>query len=131
MTRSNRGVERSTSHPSFQPIIHLVEVEGKSCVSCFGFLAQSEKKKKSVIVSFVELRRMALAVVVDAEYLKEVDKARRDLRALIASRNCAPLMLRLAYVSRLYILFLSLFSFILQSNNSSDFYFKVFMSSVA
>ncbi|KAL4365762.1 hypothetical protein AHAS_Ahas07G0138500 [Arachis hypogaea] len=38
---------------------------------------------------------MALPVVVDAEYLKEVDKARRDLRALIANRNCAPLMLRL------------------------------------
>ncbi|XP_027356730.1 L-ascorbate peroxidase 3 isoform X2 [Abrus precatorius] len=40
---------------------------------------------------------MALPVVVDAEYLKEVDKARRDLRALIAGRNCAPLMLRLAW----------------------------------
>ena len=39
---------------------------------------------------------MALPVV-DTEYLKEVDKARRDLRALIASRNCAPIMLRLAY----------------------------------
>ncbi|KAH1224426.1 L-ascorbate peroxidase 3 [Glycine max] len=35
--------------------------------------------------------------IVDAEYLKEVDKARRDLRALIANRNCAPLMLRLAW----------------------------------
>lgn len=42
-------------------------------------------------------RRMALPVVVDGDYLKEVDKARRDLRALIANRNCAPLMLRLAY----------------------------------
>ncbi|RDX62297.1 L-ascorbate peroxidase 3, partial [Mucuna pruriens] len=41
--------------------------------------------------------RMALPVVVDAEYLKEVDKARRDLRALIANRNCAPIMLRLAW----------------------------------
>lgn len=40
---------------------------------------------------------MALPVVVDAEYLKTVDKARRDLRALIANRNCAPLMLRLAW----------------------------------
>ncbi|KAL4394446.1 hypothetical protein AHAS_Ahas02G0152800 [Arachis hypogaea] len=39
---------------------------------------------------------MALPVVVDAEYLKEVDKARRDLRALITIRNYAPLMLRLA-----------------------------------
>lgn len=35
--------------------------------------------------------------VVDTEYLKEIDKARRDLRALIASRNCAPIMLRLAW----------------------------------
>ncbi|XP_027360368.1 L-ascorbate peroxidase 3-like [Abrus precatorius] len=34
---------------------------------------------------------------VDAEYLKEIEKARRDLRALISSRNCAPLMLRLAW----------------------------------
>ncbi|XP_004505790.1 L-ascorbate peroxidase 3 [Cicer arietinum] len=40
---------------------------------------------------------MALPVVVDAEYLKEIDKARRDLRALIANRNCAPIMLRLAW----------------------------------
>ncbi|XP_078173161.1 ascorbate peroxidase 3 [Carex rostrata] len=37
------------------------------------------------------------APVVDAEYLKEIDKARRDLRALIASKNCAPIMLRLAW----------------------------------
>lgn len=35
--------------------------------------------------------------VVDTEYLKEIDKARRDLRALISSRNCAPIMLRLAW----------------------------------
>ncbi|KAF9622815.1 hypothetical protein IFM89_034050 [Coptis chinensis] len=35
--------------------------------------------------------------VVDAEYLKEIEKARRDLRALISSRNCAPIMLRLAW----------------------------------
>ncbi|GMN48720.1 hypothetical protein TIFTF001_017888 [Ficus carica] len=34
---------------------------------------------------------------VDADYLKQIDKARRDLRALISSRNCAPLMLRLAW----------------------------------
>ncbi|KAJ1693077.1 hypothetical protein LUZ63_009775 [Rhynchospora breviuscula] len=37
------------------------------------------------------------APVVNAEYLKEIDKARRDLRALIASKNCAPIMLRLAW----------------------------------
>ncbi|CAJ1930477.1 unnamed protein product [Sphenostylis stenocarpa] len=35
--------------------------------------------------------------IVDAEYVKEIEKARRDLRALISSRNCAPLMLRLAW----------------------------------
>lgn len=35
--------------------------------------------------------------IVDAEYLKEIEKARRDLRALISSKNCAPIMLRLAY----------------------------------
>jgi len=37
-----------------------------------------------------------MAVNVDAEYLKEIEKTRRDLRALISSRNCAPIMLRLA-----------------------------------
>ncbi|KAG5530190.1 hypothetical protein RHGRI_030534 [Rhododendron griersonianum] len=36
------------------------------------------------------------APAVDAEYLKEIDRARRDLRALISSKNCAPIMLRLA-----------------------------------
>lgn len=35
--------------------------------------------------------------VVDAAYLKEIDKARRELRSLIASKNCAPIMLRLAW----------------------------------
>lgn len=37
------------------------------------------------------------APIVDAEYLKEIEKARRDLRALISSKNCAPIMLRLAW----------------------------------
>ncbi|KAI3919836.1 hypothetical protein MKW98_001092 [Papaver atlanticum] len=37
------------------------------------------------------------AVAVDANYLKEIEKARRDLRALISSKNCAPIMLRLAW----------------------------------
>ncbi|XP_062102684.1 L-ascorbate peroxidase 3-like [Humulus lupulus] len=31
------------------------------------------------------------------EYAKEIEKARRDLRALISSNNCAPIMLRLAW----------------------------------
>ncbi|KAL2937109.1 L-ascorbate peroxidase 3 [Bienertia sinuspersici] len=35
--------------------------------------------------------------VVDTDYLKEIDKARRDLRSLISNRNCAPIMLRLAW----------------------------------
>ncbi|CAK9179979.1 unnamed protein product [Ilex paraguariensis] len=35
--------------------------------------------------------------VVNTEYLKEIDKARRDLRALISRKNCAPIMLRLAW----------------------------------
>ncbi|CAN6481288.1 unnamed protein product [Victoria cruziana] len=35
--------------------------------------------------------------VVDEAYLKEVDKARRLLRALIAQKGCAPIMLRLAW----------------------------------
>ncbi|GER42335.1 ascorbate peroxidase [Striga asiatica] len=36
-------------------------------------------------------------VIIDAEYLKEIERARRELRALIASKNCAPIMLRLAW----------------------------------
>lgn len=35
---------------------------------------------------------------VDDEYLKEVERARRQLRALISKNRCAPIMLRLAYV---------------------------------
>jgi L-ascorbate peroxidase len=37
------------------------------------------------------------APVVDAEYLRQIDRARRALRALIASKACAPIMLRLAW----------------------------------
>eukprot|EP00249_Psilotum_nudum_P028814 c38746_g1_i1 orf=350-1234(-) len=37
------------------------------------------------------------APVVDAAYWKGVEKARRELRALIAEKNCAPIMLRLAW----------------------------------
>ncbi|KAF5960910.1 hypothetical protein HYC85_002119 [Camellia sinensis] len=39
----------------------------------------------------------AVAPVVDAEYLKEIEKARRDLRAIISREHCAPIMLRLAW----------------------------------
>jgi L-ascorbate peroxidase len=37
------------------------------------------------------------APVVDAEYLRQVDRARRDLRSLISVKGCAPIMLRLAW----------------------------------
>ncbi|KAJ7517308.1 hypothetical protein O6H91_21G018000 [Diphasiastrum complanatum] len=37
------------------------------------------------------------APVVDEAYKKAVEKARRDLRAFIAEKNCAPIMLRLAW----------------------------------
>lgn len=37
------------------------------------------------------------APVVDQAYLKSVERARRDLRAFIAEKNCAPIMLRLAW----------------------------------
>jgi hypothetical protein len=50
---------------------------------------------KSVRVRERERVSMALPVV-DTEYLKEIEKARRDLRAVIAYKNCAPIMLRLA-----------------------------------
>ncbi|XP_041998801.1 L-ascorbate peroxidase 3-like isoform X2 [Salvia splendens] len=36
-------------------------------------------------------------VSVDSEYLKDVERARRELRALISNKNCAPIMLRLAW----------------------------------
>ncbi|KAL7588016.1 hypothetical protein Lser_V15G38516 [Lactuca serriola] len=35
--------------------------------------------------------------VVDTEYQEEIEKARRDLRALIFNKTCAPIMLRLAF----------------------------------
>nr|ASZ84484.1 L-ascorbate peroxidase 3 [Buglossoides arvensis] len=35
--------------------------------------------------------------IVDTEYLKEVERVRRDLRALISNNNCSPIMLRLAW----------------------------------
>ncbi|KAL8109772.1 hypothetical protein AgCh_025748 [Apium graveolens] len=40
---------------------------------------------------------MAAMPVVDTEYLKQIDKARRQLRGFIANKNCAPIMLRLAW----------------------------------
>ncbi|KAM2903842.1 hypothetical protein COP2_003625 [Malus domestica] len=35
--------------------------------------------------------------LVDKEYFNEIDKARRHLRALVYSRSCAPIMLRLSW----------------------------------
>ncbi|CAN7015949.1 unnamed protein product [Brassica rapa subsp. trilocularis] len=37
------------------------------------------------------------APIVNAEYVKEINKARGDLRSIISSKNCAPIMLRLAW----------------------------------
>lgn len=34
--------------------------------------------------------------VVDAKYKKDIERCRRDLRALLAEKNCSPLILRLA-----------------------------------
>ncbi|KAJ0097502.1 hypothetical protein Patl1_29110 [Pistacia atlantica] len=36
-------------------------------------------------------------IAVNAEYLKEIEKARRDLRHLISTKNCAAILLRLAW----------------------------------
>jgi hypothetical protein len=38
---------------------------------------------------------MLMALVVDTMYLKSIDKARRDIQALIAENNCVPILLRL------------------------------------
>lgn len=43
---------------------------------------------------------------VSAEYQKAVEKAKRKLRGLIAEKNCAPIMLRLAYDLSLSLVFL-------------------------
>ncbi|CAL5369065.1 unnamed protein product [Camellia sinensis] len=43
----------------------------------------------------------AVAPVVDAEYLKEIENARRDLRAIISREHCAPIMLRLSQITLL------------------------------
>ncbi|KAF8101116.1 hypothetical protein N665_0210s0051 [Sinapis alba] len=60
------------------------------------FLIQSHSLTNFFLVELL-FQRLTMAVSVDAEYLKEIEKTRRDLRALISSRNCAPIMLRLAW----------------------------------
>uniref|UniRef100_A0A453AHC9 Plant heme peroxidase family profile domain-containing protein n=1 Tax=Aegilops tauschii subsp. strangulata TaxID=200361 RepID=A0A453AHC9_AEGTS len=52
---------------------------------------RNEEKQRWVAMS------SATGPVVDAEYVAEIERARRDLRALIASKSCAPIMLRLAW----------------------------------
>lgn len=44
------------------------------------------------------------------EYIKAVEKAKKKLRGLIAEKNCAPLMLRLAYLPHPLPLFIFLFT---------------------
>ena len=65
-----------------------------------GFRSEAEF---FVVVWFLALKQKSAIMVkcyptVSEEYKKAVDKARRKLRGLIAEKNCAPLMLRLAYV---------------------------------
>lgn len=49
-----------------------------------------------IIRVMIELNYCWLFEMAGKEYVKEIEKARRDLRALISSNNCAPIMLRLA-----------------------------------
>ena len=61
----------------------------------FSFLHHtflSYRQDKSNLTRMETVKRL----VMDAEYLKEIEEARRDLRALISSKQCAPIMLRLA-----------------------------------
>jgi L-ascorbate peroxidase len=51
----------------------------------------------------------AASPVAVAEYIAEIEKARRDLRALIASKSCAPIMLRLAYVPLVFLHYVGVF----------------------
>ncbi|MBA0793115.1 hypothetical protein Gohar_017547, partial [Gossypium harknessii] len=58
--------------------------------------------------------------VVDTEYHKEIEKARRDLRALIAFNNCAPIMLRLAYFFFFFLSFLESATSIMRRKSNSE-----------
>ncbi|XP_057545144.1 L-ascorbate peroxidase 3-like [Amaranthus tricolor] len=62
----------------------------------FSFLHHtflSYRQDKSNLTRMETVKRLMM----DAEYLKEIEEARRDLRALISSKQCAPIMLRLAW----------------------------------
>ncbi|KAK7252978.1 hypothetical protein RIF29_37318 [Crotalaria pallida] len=67
--------------PSFLNYSIFLYLEQKSLFSCTSCMQSLTMAKPVVYI----------------EYLKEIEKARRDLRALISIRNCAPLMLRLAW----------------------------------
>lgn len=67
--------------------------------SCVASLSVSLTDSSHGLRQQLRFRAPMAFPVVDSEYLKDVDKARRDLRALISSRNCAAIMLRLAYCS--------------------------------
>ncbi|CAN1276534.1 L-ascorbate peroxidase 3 [Linum perenne] len=73
----------------FSPILTHFRILSLSSIPSFSCETQPERVCSTVPT-------MAFPLV-DADYLKEVDKTRRDLRALIASKNCAPIMLRLAW----------------------------------
>ncbi|CAN1771295.1 L-ascorbate peroxidase 3 [Linum perenne] len=73
----------------FSPILTHFRILSLSSIPSFSCETQPESVCSTVPT-------MAFPLV-DADYLKEVDKTRRDLRALIASKNCAPIMLRLAW----------------------------------
>ncbi|XP_022896092.1 L-ascorbate peroxidase 3-like [Olea europaea var. sylvestris] len=62
------------------------------CVSRYSnYLISSSSTTESIF-------RIPMAKpIIDTEYLKEIEKARRELRALISNKNCAPIMLRLAW----------------------------------
>lgn len=86
-----------------------------SCISsffyiCIYIISREESRLNRSFLFFLKIKivKMVGSIAIDAEYLKEIEKARRDLRSLISSRSCAPIMLRLAYVIFLLSFFLAL-----------------------
>lgn len=89
----------SLSYKTRAPLLLIPrsEVETRAELPCFltnSFFFSSSASSSAAMSE--------VAAVVDAEYMAEIERARRDLRALIASKNCAPIMLRLAYVLSLF-----------------------------
>ncbi|TQD82367.1 hypothetical protein C1H46_032059 [Malus baccata] len=71
-------------------------------------LSKSHLHSCSCTITLIVLSSLRVAVehrlpvpmtspLVDKEYFNEIDKARRNLRALVYSRSCAPIMLRLSW----------------------------------